>query len=530
VTTTELGKRAQRRRVWIADPTEDAAGGAAPNTEAARRRPMESVARGALSLFSTQPLTWTVSLLAAALVPRLLGATLLGEYAILMSLGGIAGAIVSLGLPTLLTRSVAAARPGVNAMVAAALVLQTAVAVLAAVAVTLLAPLLHLPVPRVLLALAMAGMVPASVATLLAAVFMGRERHMLYAWFNAGMAVLGTAGGLVGLALGGGLVGLLACSVATSSLTAALAWGVARVRLRAASFNPLPLIRLAGAGLPFVGWNLALQIYGQIDRIILALLAPTVVVGWYAAAYRIISVPVFIPTLIATPLLPVLSRRTGDRGTFAATLRRSTTGALQLSVPVAALIFAIAPSIPSMLHWGSDFEQSVPLIMILVLHQPVVAVDMVLATGLLALKRERAWLAVGVGASIFNPLANLALIPICIRLLHNGAVAASVVTVATELLMLVGALVLLPAGTLDRGTVLLSARILLAGAAAALAGALVRPLCLPLAPLACVAGFLAFGLALRAITFPELVSLLKLPGQVYRYRTANSQRLATSGE
>jgi hypothetical protein len=55
-------------------------------------------------------------------------------------------------------------------------------------------------------------------------------------------------------------------------------------------------------------------------------------------------------------------------------------------------------------------------------------------------------------AAVFNPLLNLAAIPITNQLFNNGAVGAAIVTVLTELILLVGLLRLRPEGVLDRPT------------------------------------------------------------------------------
>jgi Na+-driven multidrug efflux pump len=101
---------------------------------------------------------------------------------------------------------------------------------------------------------------------------------------------------------------------------------------------------------------------------------------------------------------------------------------------------------------------------ILAVQQPLVAVDMVLGTALMALHQERRWLRAMVAAAIFNPTFNLLLIPLFNHLVENGAVGAAYVEVATELIMLGTALYLLPRGLLDRPTLGTAARILLAGA------------------------------------------------------------------
>src|SRR5260370_27462974 len=61
-------------------------------------------------------------------------------------------------------------------------------------------------------------------------------------------------------------------------------------------------------GLPFLTWTLTLAVTSGADRVVLGWFVPTAEVGWYAAAFRIFGIPVFLPNLIMTPLFPALSR------------------------------------------------------------------------------------------------------------------------------------------------------------------------------------------------------------------------------
>src|SRR5919201_7038660 len=77
-------------------------------TQAPQTSPTIVIARGAMALLSAQPLTWATSLLSAALVPRFLGDQVLGEYSLAMTIVGLLGLLVLLGMPTSLSRRVAA--------------------------------------------------------------------------------------------------------------------------------------------------------------------------------------------------------------------------------------------------------------------------------------------------------------------------------------------------------------------------------------------------------------------------------------
>jgi O-antigen/teichoic acid export membrane protein len=466
--------------------------------------PGRRVLSGALALFGTQPLTWTTSLLLAALLPHFLGASGLGELALATSIATLLGIVVSLGVPSYLIRSIATNRADERCKVSGGLVLVTATGVITALMAVAFAPALHLPIPPMAFRLALAGMVVSTAQTVVLAPIMGRQRMARYAWITAAGSVVATAGGIAILARGGGIQGFLLVSFVCSVVTFGATWHLAEVRLDRQGLAPKVWWHLACAGAPFLGSAIALKVYGEVDRVILGLLSPAAVVGWYAAAYRIISIPVFIPTLIMTPLLPTLSKLVDDPARFRETLRGSIVFVLLLTTPAAALIIALAPEIPPLLHWPVDFSHSVPLMMILALHEPVVGVDMILAIAMFALSGEHLWLRIGIIASIFNPILCFLLIPVAQQKLQNGAIAASGITVATELLMLIGALIILPRGMIDRRTALDCLKVLVAGLAMCGVAFLMRSTWLPVPVLVAGSVYFAAILVARLVTIEQI--------------------------
>jgi O-antigen/teichoic acid export membrane protein len=140
------------------------------------------------------------------------------------------------------------------------------------------------------------------------------------------------------------------------------------------------------------------------------------------------------------------------------------------------------------------------LIQILAFHIPLAAMDTVLATALIAANRQRRYLYVSLMAAALNPIA-------CILLIHwadsrygNGAIGAALVTVATELFILGGALRLRTTGVLDWATSKNLGLILLAG------GAMV--------PVLIVGGSLPLlvQVALGAATYPVALLLFRAVG------------------
>jgi len=95
----------------------------------------------------------------------------------------------------------------------------------------------------------------------------------------------------------------------------------------------------------------------------------------------------------------------------------------------------------------------------------LVCIDVVLGTALIARGKEKPWAGMAIAAAIFNPLVNLWAIPLTARIWGNGGLGAAAATALTELLMMFGALWLLPRGVFSRRNVVVGLKGCLIGAA-----------------------------------------------------------------
>jgi O-antigen/teichoic acid export membrane protein len=192
----------------------------------------------------------------------------------------------------------------------------------------------------------------------------------------------------------------------------------------------------------------------------------TSTVAWYTLAYTWVSIPMFFPTLLATATFPTLSSQAANRSPdFSPAVNKALQLAVLVGTPIAVGIALIAPNIIALFHYPAEYHHSVVLIRILAIHIPIVALDIILANALMAGDRQKLWLVIGCVAAVFNTAVNLVAIPVTSRQYGNGAIGASIVTVATELLIMIGALLLRPTGVVDRRTVGFLLRTLLAGVA-----------------------------------------------------------------
>jgi O-antigen/teichoic acid export membrane protein len=247
-----------------------------------------------------------------------------------------------------------------------------------------------------------------------------------------------------------------------------------------------------------------LTVTSGIDRVLLGGFVPAAEVGWYAAAFRIIGIPIFIPTLVITPLFPALSRSVSEPDTIRRTIAQTVRIMLLLMVPLCAGIIVVAPAIPALFAWPDDFGNAVPLMVILSLQLPVVAVDMVLGTVLMAIGRQGRWLAVGMFAAALKIALNYVTIPVFEHAVGNGAIGASVVTIATEIVMFGGAMLLIPRSLLDPRLAWGALRIALAGLAIVVVGTYLLPMALALAIAGGVLAYLVASIGLRALTLDDL--------------------------
>jgi O-antigen/teichoic acid export membrane protein len=477
-----------------------------------RRSPVVAVLHGVLAILATQPITWAASLLATVFVPRYLTDRELGQYAVAVTIAGLAGTLVALGIPTSLVRAVANRPWDAKREGTAALALVVGLSSVTAIGVALVWSWWELPgseggiLPVVLL-----GMVVSNGLQIAFSILVGLEQHARFAWMNAASSAISQAASVGALVAGASLVEYVAVGVVVQVVVALLAWRLANLGLEWAGLQRARLRRIAVEGLPFLGSLMMGRLRGDIEIALLAFLLTEQVVGWWSAASRIVSAPIFIPILVAIPLLPALSQSAGDRPLFERTLRRSLLMVVLVTVPLGAMIGAVAPAIPGRLGWAASFEGAVPVIVMLSASMPLIAIGIVLGTAMIALGLERQLLAVNIAATVVSAAA----IPVLIWALggwtDSGVLGAGIARLLTESVMIVGAACFLPRGLLDWDTLRVLGGTVLSAACLV---AVTRTL-LPISPeLAGIAGGLAFSLCALLLGAVQVRDLRELRSMV----------------
>jgi O-antigen/teichoic acid export membrane protein len=500
----DLIDRADAERPTLATPNPGAAdadgpdgGDGAMSSAHVASSTTHRVIRGALILLSTQPLTWAASLLLVIFVPRLLDSRQLGEYQMAVSLEGVLIALLSLGVPSVLTRRLASHPESAKRDISAALTLLVGLGVLGSIVVLLLVPATGLlPISTPLLALVLVVMVLTQFQSVLHAALTGFQRMGGFAWSNAATAASTALLAITFISLGWGNLGFVAGGLIPLLIVTTFFWVRLGIGFDRAGMRRPALLGLAGLGLPFLGWEILVRVRTEGEALVLGTILTVEAVGWWSAAMRVVAIPVFVPTLIVTPLMPALSQIVNDRAAFASTLRRAFELTLIVTMGASAGIFAFAPIVPSVLGWAPEYQATVPLMQVLVCFFPLLSMGMVFGSAMVALGEERRLLVANIGATVVQYGLVFALVPVAAAWLGNGAIGAALGRVLSEVVMLAAAQVILPRGALTLGMWLFAVRVLLAGVVLVAVATFLLPLVGWLWPLAAVGGGLAYLVAL----------------------------------
>jgi O-antigen/teichoic acid export membrane protein len=354
-----------------------------------------------------------------------LGVQGFGEYAIVLALAPILLVFADLGIATLLSRELVQ-QPELREELASTLLwIRLAASGVLLVVCLVLAPILPFDHEvRVGFVIACLGVSLVSVGSFATPFFQVNLRLDIVALLDLGTAVL-TVGlvaavtqfdlgfyALVGVNVVLGLASALAGMVLVSRF-----W---RPRLR---FNRALLRPLLRDGLPLGAVIVLGLLHFKVDSVLLALMRSPEEVGTYTVAYRFLEQSLVLPGVFMAAVFPLLASavRTGGAEDV---IRKAFSFLLLIGAPLA-LIFIVFAGPLVALAAGDGFGDSVVPLRILAPALVVAFVNVVFASVLIALNRQRALILVSLAGLAFNVLVNLYAIP---RFGYNGAAVTTVVS------------------------------------------------------------------------------------------------------
>jgi O-antigen/teichoic acid export membrane protein len=480
-------------------------------------RVFRRIVHNGLALSLSRPFTWLSATALTILLPRYLGDVNLGKINAAFAFADWCGLLVSLGIGTYLTKEVARRGAEVGSLILNAALLRLALAVaVTLVAIVLAGVITDDSTTRQLIYLLSVHMVLMVIGAVLTGGLQGMQQLRAVAVVDAASKL--SLVGFVCLFLLGGLgASEVAIAYILSDLLsiAGLVWTLSRAAGLSGPINLDTWSGLIKGGLPFLMWEASLLTYARIDVVILAFFATNSVLGWYYAAYRIMSIPLFLPSILMTVTFPALSASVSHRETFNVISRRGVQATVFISVPMALGLMLLSGKLIDLFGYAASFHNAVVPLALLSAGLPLVAANMIIAPALAALDRQRQWALAGVGAAVLNPLVNLVAVPYTQSEFGNGGIGAAATTTLTEVYLLGMALWLLPSGVLHRSTLTNCAKSVVAGLVMGAALLVAMPLSLfVLVPLgACV--YAGASLGLGNLPIADLRSLRDhlLPGR-----------------
>lgn len=250
------------------------------------------------------------------------------------------------------------------------------------------------------------------------------------------VVVAAQVGAMVTLALIGGPVAVAAAISVGTSVNFVLV-GLRARRLTSGESAERPDRReLLRAVLPLGVIGFLTKVYLMIDLVLLGWMVSGHALGDYAAASKILSLLVSLPGVVIASALPAFATLASAKEDLEQLTARIwhllTVGVLPVLVCVA--IFT-RPLVEIVL--GSAYDNAIPLVRILVLAATIGTASSVLGMLLVARAATRALVIQNVAAIVLNIGGNILLVP------RYGVAAAAWLTVATELAVCCGAVVLL---------------------------------------------------------------------------------------
>ena len=418
---------------------------AEPHASAPRAtEPTRRIYRNLGALGGGQAVTWLVTLAWTFVVPRILGPAGIGVIVTATSVAGIFSILLGLGTRNYLVREIVVAPDDGPRLIGTALVLRFVMIPFFCVATVAYTLVTHTPHDQaIVIYLASAAALVLLICEPYQAGFQATERMEYLAY---GDVINKTGQSIIGILLavaGFRAIGITASwvAIAVVVLVATHAWWarMSRVTLRTTAGELRAMLRGSAA---YWAFGVFFLIYLWIDTVMLSLLTNPQTVGYYGVPTRLFQTMMFLPVLISTAWLPRLVQAYEEHPRHLRTAARQPVElVLILGLPIGAATIIFAGPVIRLLY-GPAYGPAIGVMMLLGLCIPPIFLNILLNQVLIAAKRQSTWTWAMLGATIVNPLFNLALIPYTQRHYHNGALGAAMSLVLTEVLIVALGLVL----------------------------------------------------------------------------------------
>lgn len=431
-----------------------------------------SIAKNTTVMMASQAVTWISSFVLMLFLPRYLGSEEYGRLYLAISLTMMFQIIIDFGGSYFIAKEVSRERSKAPALMINSIALRGILWIFSLLILGLISIAAgYSPMVTALIFILGFAKLWEGTSRVLVSCFQGFELMQYPSLGAITERVFIMAAGIGALLLGADAL-LIAILMAISTL---LSFSV-NLRFSRRIIPGIPRVRwdalrgLLRAGLPYFLWSVFAVMYYRVDVVMLSLMAPESVVGWYGASYRFFDVLMFLPSILSWAVFPVLSRLSQQPGADPARVTRKSLDLIMLAgIPMSVAVCVFAGEIIDLFFGLDQYGPSVILLRIFSFGLLLVYVDFILGTTLFASDRQKQWTMVALAALALNPLLNYFLIPVTQANMGNGGIGAALATLITELFVMAMALAILPAHVLAGSRVMVQMKGLMAGGLMAMA-------------------------------------------------------------
>ncbi len=433
----------------------------------------KTIAKNATVLMASQLITWSLTLALMVYLPRILGATAVGQFHLANSIWAMAGVFATFGMDTYLVKAVARRPEKLSEVYGAILIFRAVIFSLTFGFVALYVQFAGYEVETVtvIFIIGISGFFLLLTGTSRAALE-GLERMEYVSLSDIISKTFLTVVGLVLLFLGKGIL-VISAVVVTSSIIGLFIQRAYLKRLHPIhiKFDWQVTKKIIRESFPYFLVSVFAVVYIQLDIVIISLLAEEEVVGWYGAADGLFATLMFIPSIFMTAVFPALTRLhadssedngENDQSVLSNMMGKSFDFLMLLSVPIGLGVMVIATPVVLLL-FGDELINSGPVLSVMGIVLILTYQNMLLGSFIISVDRQKILtiiMAVATAATI--PL-DLLLVPWCQEAFGNGAIGGSLAFIITEGGMMIAGLYVLPKGLLGWSNVWTTVRIFIAG-------------------------------------------------------------------
>jgi O-antigen/teichoic acid export membrane protein len=424
-----------------------------------------SISRNTMVLAGSQIVTWTSTFILMLFLPRYLGSVEYGRLYLAISVVTIFLIVVDFGSTYSIAKEVSRSPEIISRIVVNSIAMRIVLWVFSMAALVAFSFIVgYSSVVRILMLIFGIQMLWEGARRVLWSCFQGLEKMQYPSLGGIVERVFITVVGVSAL-----LLGAKSIVIGSVMVLGALLNFVVCVKYALPLVSTLPAfewneaMRFFKLGIPYFLWTIFEIIYYRVDAVMLSLMTPESVVGWYGASYRFFDLVMVLPSIVGIAVFPILSRLAKERETLALTTRKSLDFILITGVPIGIGIFAFSDKIVQLFYGLEGYGPSVVILRILSAGILFVYVDMILGTAILGCDKQRQWSVTALFAIFVNVALNYFMIPYSQKYLGNGGIGAAVATIITELFVMICAIFLLHRDALENWHAAVFLKVMIAG-------------------------------------------------------------------